>query len=219
MRRALRRSDAQVCGRCVGTCVSTRMGFGSGPGRLRIQTIDSFNFRLATQLTVTAKAGGSLLIMNDRTNCTTERPGKHWPQQITTINSRRTLSCCLSVSTTIGPTSSDCSQTCCASAVHWLRYVLGHEPGALCERISKSLGEIVSDHLRGSRGAHARCASQSSQQACRGSAHSGQILNRYALGNNCFVDPDGKRGVAQSHYQGTWTRNTRARLRKRRRKF
>jgi len=36
------------------------------PGRLRIQTIDSFNFRLATQLTVTAKAGGSLLI--------TERP-------------------------------------------------------------------------------------------------------------------------------------------------
>src|SRR5882757_7028046 len=36
------------------------------PGRLRIQTIDSFNLRLATQLTVTAKAGGSLLI--------TERP-------------------------------------------------------------------------------------------------------------------------------------------------
>ena len=38
------------------------------PGRLRIQTIDSFNFRLATQLTVTAKAGGSLQI--------TERPGR-----------------------------------------------------------------------------------------------------------------------------------------------
>ena len=36
------------------------------PGRLRIQTIDSFNFRLATQLTVTAKAGGALVI--------TERP-------------------------------------------------------------------------------------------------------------------------------------------------
>src|SRR5947207_2905202 len=36
------------------------------PGRLRIQTIDSFNFRLATQLTVTAKAGGTLVI--------TERP-------------------------------------------------------------------------------------------------------------------------------------------------
>src|SRR5580692_2623028 len=32
------------------------------PGRLRIQTIDSFNFRLASQLPVTAKAGGSLTI-------------------------------------------------------------------------------------------------------------------------------------------------------------
>src|SRR5690242_18147574 len=32
------------------------------PGRLRIQTIDSFNFRLATQLTVTAKTGGTLVI-------------------------------------------------------------------------------------------------------------------------------------------------------------
>src|ERR1700728_1880850 len=32
------------------------------PGRLRIQTIDSFNFRLASQLPVTAKAGGALTI-------------------------------------------------------------------------------------------------------------------------------------------------------------
>src|SRR5581483_10924539 len=38
------------------------------PGRLRIQTIDSFNFRLASQLPVTAKAGGALTI--------TDRPGE-----------------------------------------------------------------------------------------------------------------------------------------------
>src|SRR5690348_17296072 len=32
------------------------------PGRLRIQTIDSFNFRLASQLPVTAKAGSALAV-------------------------------------------------------------------------------------------------------------------------------------------------------------
>jgi hypothetical protein len=31
---------------------------------------------------------------------------------------------------------------------HWLRYVLAHEPGALCERISASLRAIVQDHVR-----------------------------------------------------------------------
>ena len=30
---------------------------------------------------------------------------------------------------------------------HWLRYVLGHEPQALCARINESLGNIVRDHL------------------------------------------------------------------------
>ncbi|MGH8210690.1 MAG: UvrD-helicase domain-containing protein, partial [Steroidobacteraceae bacterium] len=30
---------------------------------------------------------------------------------------------------------------------HWLRYVLGHEPQALCARINASLGNIVRDHL------------------------------------------------------------------------
>src|SRR5579859_200247 len=48
------------------------------PARLRIQTIDSFNFRLATQLTVTAKAGGSLII--------TERP-----QELYSRAARQTL--------------------------------------------------------------------------------------------------------------------------------
>jgi len=34
----------------------------NNPGRLRIQTIDSFNFWLASQLPVTAKAGGTLSV-------------------------------------------------------------------------------------------------------------------------------------------------------------
>src|SRR6204780_2685960 len=34
----------------------------NNPGRLRIQTIDSFNFWVASQLPVTAKAGGTLVV-------------------------------------------------------------------------------------------------------------------------------------------------------------
>ena len=39
-----------------------RWNLAQDPGRLRIQTIDSFNFALASQLTVTARAGGTLSI-------------------------------------------------------------------------------------------------------------------------------------------------------------
>src|SRR5579872_1862877 len=53
--------------------------FAQDPGRLRIQTIDSFNFRLATQLTVTAKVGGALVI--------SERPHELYDRA-----ARRTLS-------------------------------------------------------------------------------------------------------------------------------
>src|SRR6201999_3897164 len=106
------------------------------PGRLRIQTIDSFNFRLATQLTVTARAGGALLI--------TERP---W--ELYRLAARRTLEAA-EYDTELG---ADIDllferldnhwtnvQKLLARMLgqrgHWLRYVLGHEPGALCARIS-----------------------------------------------------------------------------------
>ncbi|MEA3183461.1 MAG: ATP-dependent helicase/nuclease subunit [Gammaproteobacteria bacterium] len=118
------------------------------PGRLRIQTIDSFNFRLATQLTVTAKAGGSLLI--------TERPHELYNRA-----ARQTLAAAdhddqlaADIELLFERLDNNWSnvQRLLADMLrqrgHWLRYVLGHEPGALCERISKSLGEIVSDHLR-----------------------------------------------------------------------
>jgi len=39
------------------------------PSRLHIQTIDSFNLRLASQLPVTAKAGGALIITDSRLSC------------------------------------------------------------------------------------------------------------------------------------------------------
>ncbi|MFL6601155.1 MAG: UvrD-helicase domain-containing protein [Steroidobacteraceae bacterium] len=118
------------------------------PGRLRIQTIDSFNFRLATQLTVTAKAGGALVI--------TERPHELYNRA-----ARQTLAAAddepqLAEDVELLFERLDNNwgnvQRLLADMLrqrgHWLRYVLAHEPGALCARISASLQEIVRDHLR-----------------------------------------------------------------------
>jgi ATP-dependent helicase/nuclease subunit A len=117
------------------------------PGRLRIQTIDSFNFRLASQLPVTAKAGGALTI--------TDRPSELYSRA-----ARATL-----VAAESDPILSEDIEflferldnnwrnveELLASMLqqrgHWLRYVLGHEPQALCARINESLGNIVRDHL------------------------------------------------------------------------
>src|SRR5690349_7761874 len=43
-------------------------GLDQNPGRLRVQTIDSFNFWLASQLPIAAQAGGALVVA--------ERPGE-----------------------------------------------------------------------------------------------------------------------------------------------
>ncbi|MBS0417104.1 MAG: UvrD-helicase domain-containing protein [Proteobacteria bacterium] len=118
------------------------------PGRLRIQTIDSFNFRLATQLTVTAKAGGSLLI--------TERPGELYNraarQTLAAADHDEQLAADVELLFERLDNNWGNVQRLLADMLnqrgHWLRYVLGHEPSALCKRISSSLGTIVSDHLR-----------------------------------------------------------------------
>ena len=117
------------------------------PGRLRIQTIDSFNFRLASQLPVTAKAGGALTI--------TDRPWELYSRA-----ARATL-----VEAESDPILSEDIEflferldnnwhnveelvaRMLQERGHWLRYVLGHEPQALCARINESLGNIVHDHL------------------------------------------------------------------------
>ena len=117
------------------------------PGRLRVQTIDSFNFRLASQLPVTAKAGGALTI--------TDRPWELYNRA-----ARATL-----VAAESDPILSEDIEflferldnnwhnveQLLASMLqergHWLRYVLGHEPQALCARINESLANIARDHL------------------------------------------------------------------------
>ncbi len=118
------------------------------PGRLRIQTIDSFNFRLATQLTVTAKAGGNLMI--------TERPGELYSRA-----ARETLAAAeddarLAADIELLFERLDNNwgnvQRLLADMLHqrghWLRYVLDHDAGSLCARVDRSLEEIARDRLR-----------------------------------------------------------------------
>jgi ATP-dependent helicase/nuclease subunit A len=117
------------------------------PGRLRIQTIDSFNFRLASQLPVTAKAGGALTI--------TDRPWElyHRAARGTLVAADSDPALGADVEFLFERLDNNLHnvEQLLASMLqergHWLRYVLGHEPEALCARINESLGNIVRDHL------------------------------------------------------------------------
>ena len=117
------------------------------PGRLRIQTIDSFNFRLASQLPVTAKAGGALTI--------TDRPWElyHRAARGTLVAAESDPALSADVEFLFERLDNNWHnvEQLLASMLqergHWLRYVLGHEPQALCTRINESLGYIVREHL------------------------------------------------------------------------
>lgn len=117
------------------------------PGRLRIQTIDSFNFRLASQLPVTAKAGGALTI--------TDRPWElyHRAARGTLVAAESDPALSADVEFLFERLDNNWHnvELLLASMLqergHWLRYVLGHEPQALCARINESLGYIVREHL------------------------------------------------------------------------
>src|SRR5690242_1555556 len=117
------------------------------PGRLRIQTIDSFNFRLASQLPVAARAGGEL-VLSAR------------PEALYRLAARETLLAAeedpeLAADLELLFERLDnrwsyvetlLADMLCERA-HWLRHVLGHEPEVLCERVASSLAQIVSDRL------------------------------------------------------------------------
>jgi len=117
------------------------------PGRLRIQTIDSFNFRLASQLPVTAKAGGGLTI--------TDRPGElyHRAARATLVVAESDPELRADVEFLFERLDNhwrnveELLANMLAERGHWLRYVLGHDPQSLCARINESLASIVRDHL------------------------------------------------------------------------
>src|SRR5882672_8048406 len=117
------------------------------PGALRIQTIDSFTYWLASQLPIAARAGGTLrvteapqelyrhaarrtllaaeadAVLGADTELLFERLDNHWN------NVERLLAEML------------------GQRAHWLRYVLQTGPGELCARVNASLAHIVGAHL------------------------------------------------------------------------
>ncbi|HEV2270661.1 MAG TPA: UvrD-helicase domain-containing protein [Steroidobacteraceae bacterium] len=121
------------------------------PGRLRIQTIDSFNFRLASQLPVTARAGSELAVSSR-------------PEELYLLGARETLLAAeedaeLSADLELlferldnrwGHVERLLADMLRLRA-HWLPHVLGHDPDALCRRVSASLARIVEERLRAAR--------------------------------------------------------------------
>jgi ATP-dependent helicase/nuclease subunit A len=117
------------------------------PGRLRIQTIDSFNFRLASQLPIAAGAGGTLLVADA-------------PRDLYRRAARRTLIDAESDPLLAADADlmferldnnwrkvEELLQDMLQLRGHWLPHVLAHDPGALRARISSSLANICRDHL------------------------------------------------------------------------
>src|SRR2546421_2878054 len=119
------------------------------PGRLHIQTIDSFNLRLASQLPVTAKAGGALVI--------TDRPLElcHRAARLTLAAAEHDAQLGADVEVLFERLDNHWNNVerllaqMLVQRGHWLRYVLEHGPGALCERIGTSLANLIADHLTG----------------------------------------------------------------------
>jgi ATP-dependent exoDNAse (exonuclease V) beta subunit len=117
------------------------------PGRLRIQTIDSFNFRLASQLPVTARAGSELAVSSR-------------PEELYLRAARETLF----AAEEEAQLGADLEllfdrldnrwghverllADMLRQRAHWLPHVLGDEPDALCRRVAGSLARIVEDRL------------------------------------------------------------------------
>jgi ATP-dependent helicase/nuclease subunit A len=121
------------------------------PGRLRIQTIDSFNFRLASQLPVTARAGSELAVSS--------RPDELY------LRAARATLLAAAGDAELAPDLELLFERLdnrwalverlladmLRQRAHWLRYVLGHEPELLCRRVAGSLAQLVEERLRAAR--------------------------------------------------------------------
>lgn len=123
-------------------------GLAVNPGRLRIQTIDSFNFWLASQLPVAAKAGGALTLV--------ERPDELYQRAARRVlmSGEHEESLASDVELLFERVDNSWSNVerllaeMLAKRGHWLPYVLGHDEHALTERVAASLRDIAADHLK-----------------------------------------------------------------------
>jgi len=117
------------------------------PAALRIQTIDSFNYWLASQLPLAARAGGALTVTES-------------PEGLYRAAARRTLSALdgdplLAADAEIlferldnqWRTFEWLLAQLLAQRGHWLRYVLQDEPESLCARVRSSLTDLVRSQL------------------------------------------------------------------------
>ncbi|MBS0366620.1 MAG: UvrD-helicase domain-containing protein [Proteobacteria bacterium] len=117
------------------------------PQALRIQTIDAFNFWLASQLPVASRAGGALAV--------TETPeGLYAAAARNTLGAAHEseeLAADLDLLFERLDNNWNRVQRLLSAMLqersHWLRHVLGAQPEALCERIRASLQRLVAAHL------------------------------------------------------------------------
>ncbi len=118
------------------------------PARLRIQTIDSFNFWLASQLPVAARAGGSLKVA--------DRPQEAYSNaaRSTLIAGEEEPALAADIELLFERLDNGWARVERLLAEmlerrgHWLGYVLAHDGSELCVRVERSLHDIVRDHLR-----------------------------------------------------------------------
>ncbi len=117
------------------------------PGALRIQTIDSFEYWLASQLPVAARAGGTLTVTDT-------------PRELYRRAARRTLVDGENDTQLAGDiellferfdNTWSVVERLLAQMLeqrgHWLRFVVEHDPQVLCDRINSSLADIIRTRL------------------------------------------------------------------------
>jgi ATP-dependent helicase/nuclease subunit A len=117
------------------------------PGALRIQTIDSFDYWLASQLPVAARAGGTLTVM--------EAAGELYraAARRTLVDGERDAQLAADIELLFERFDNNWNllERLLAQMLkqrsHWLRYVVEHEPQVLCDRINASLAAIIRTRL------------------------------------------------------------------------
>ena len=146
----------------------------NNPGRLRIQTIDSFNYWLASQLPVTAKAGGTLNVE--------ERPQELYTRaaRATLVEGEKDPQIAADVELLFERldnrwnTVEELLAQMLQSRAHWLRHVMC-DPAALRARMTASLGELIAAAL-----ARIRRSAGSSISLTSRSARSTSTLSRFS---------------------------------------
>jgi ATP-dependent exoDNAse (exonuclease V) beta subunit len=123
---------------------------GNNPGRLRIQTIDSFNFWLASQLPVTAKAGGTLSV--------DDRPQELYARaaRATLVEGEKDPGIAADIELLFERLDNRWNRVeellaqMLESRGHWLHHVMS-DPAALRARMTASLGEMIGAALTSAR--------------------------------------------------------------------